>query len=200
MCSYPVSLCVNNKLCVVVGSGSVAQRKIKSLLGAGARVKVISSKAINVPGVVVINRDYKKGDLKEAALVIAATDNRETNKEIYDEAIENNLLVNVVDDPKLCNFFIPSVVKRGKFQIAISTGGAYPLLSKKIRKELEEAFNKEYEKYVELLEEARKKVLKKYPPSERKAKLNEILNDKNIEKMIKQKSIKEARERLGNWI
>lgn len=200
MATYPVSLLIKNKLCIVIGAGDVAVRKIKPLLASGAKVKVIAPEGLAIEGIETVNREYNQGDLEGAFLVIAATDDQKTNEQIYKEAVDKNILVNVVDNPSLCTFYVPSVVKRGKLQITISTDGVYPALSKKLRKQLETEFGTEYENYLQILEEARKAVIDNYPEDQRKAKLNEILNDKDIMELAIEGKVSEAMERLNKWI
>ncbi|MBI1912057.1 MAG: bifunctional precorrin-2 dehydrogenase/sirohydrochlorin ferrochelatase [Deltaproteobacteria bacterium] len=164
---YPVFLDIKGKPCVIVGGGEVAERKALSLLSAGASVKVISPNATKTLNTLVkegsierLRRKYKKGDLNGAVLAISASDSKEVNKAVYEEAQEARIPVNVVDDPAHCGFIVPSVVQRGGLTIAISTGGRSPLLAKTIRQELEKSYGEEYETFVEVLGAVRKKLLK----------------------------------------
>ncbi|MCX7792959.1 MAG: bifunctional precorrin-2 dehydrogenase/sirohydrochlorin ferrochelatase [Thermodesulfovibrionales bacterium] len=160
---YPVFINLKGKECVVIGGGKVAQRKINSLLKAGASVTVISpevtegiEKLVRSGKIKLIKRPYKKGDLKKAFLVIAAS----SSKEVH-ESIARNFrgLLNVVDEPELCNFIVPSVIRRGPLIIAISTSGASPAMAKAIRKEMEKLYTKEFGRYLQLLKKNRKKLL-----------------------------------------
>jgi precorrin-2 dehydrogenase / sirohydrochlorin ferrochelatase len=81
-------------------------------------------------------REYVEGDLSAHFLVVAATNDSAVNRAVYQEAIENNILCNAVDDPPFCDFYFPSVVRRGDLQIAISTAGASPALAQRLRKEI----------------------------------------------------------------
>lgn len=150
---YPVFLNLKGKKCVVVGGGRVAERKVLSLLESGADITVISpdlTKRLRKENVNRLNRvkgsggnlrhisrEYKKGDLRNAFLVIAATDSMETNKKVSADAPN---LINVADAPLLCNFIAPSVARRGPLTIAISTSGVSPSIAKAIRKELEKLY------------------------------------------------------------
>ncbi len=163
---YPIFLKVEQKLCVVIGGGPVAERKITSLLEAGARVKVIAPevteriKTLTREGKITWEeRPYRSGDLKDAFLVIAATNNPQVQEEVFAEAEERKIFCNVVDKPALCSFIVPSVVKRGRLQIAISTSGASPALAKRLREQLEELFGPEYAEYLELMAAWRKEIL-----------------------------------------
>lgn len=161
---YPAFLNLTNKKCVVVGGGKVAERKITSLLECGARVLVISpeltaklSKYKTSGSILHKSRQYRKGDLKGAFLVIAATSNDLANKAISNEA--KNLL-NVVDVPELANFIVPAVVKRGPLQIAISTSGTSPAMAAAIRKELEIRYSKQFGSYLSFLGRLRRDIQK----------------------------------------
>jgi precorrin-2 dehydrogenase/sirohydrochlorin ferrochelatase len=149
---YPLFLDIEGKKCVVIGGGEVATRKVKALLTCRADVVVISPeiedelKRLNISW---IKREYRYGDLDGAQIVISATDSPEVNKKVSEEAREKNILVNVVDNPKLCNFLVPSTLRRGELCIAISTSGRAPSLAKAIRIRLEKIFGPEYESKVE---------------------------------------------------
>ncbi len=197
---YPINLNVNNKLCVVIGGGNVARRKIESLLEAGAQVKVVSSefgvRSSEFMNLEIVERPYRYGDLVGAFLAIAATDDEEVNKQIAQEAKEQNVLLNVVDVPQLSDFYVPSVVRRGDLAISISTSGKYPALSKKLRKELEAQFEVEYGQYLEILGQARNKVISKFADvNKRKEVLQEVLEMPLIE-LVKQGKTEEAMKRI----
>lgn len=163
---YPVYLDLSGRHCVVVGGGAVAERKVLTLLERGADVVVISPElteglsALAEQGKVHrIERHYQSGDLEGARLVFGATDDRPTNMAVFEEAEARGIPANVVDDPPLCSFIVPSIVSRGDLQIAISTGGASPALAKRIRVRLEEEFGSEYDTLMQLLGEFRVRVM-----------------------------------------
>ncbi len=144
MVYYPAFLKIHGKRCVVIGGGAVALRKTKMLLDFGADVTVISptlspglERLAEAGTVRLVRREYETGDLKDVVIAIAATDARETNQRVADEAREQGVLVNVVDDPEKSDFIIPSFFRRGGLTIAVSTGGASPALARKIRTRLE---------------------------------------------------------------
>lgn len=162
---YAMMVDITGRRCLVVGGGPVAERKAAALLEAGALVKVVSPSATPLIQKWALlgrvewkNRPYAPTDGIGCFLVIAATDDNQTNEAIYRDAKERGQWINVVDQPELCNFTVPSTVKRGPLQIAISTGGASPSLAKKIRQDLEKSFGEEYERYLGLLQEMREKV------------------------------------------
>jgi len=172
---YPVFLNLEGRLCVVVGGGGVAERKVEALLTAGARVKVIAPEATPrieewaQEGLVELERrPYREGDLSGAWLVVAATDDPEVQKAVFEEAEKNRLFCNVVDKPERCSFIVPSVVRRGRLQLAISTSGASPAVARRIRERLEEEFGPEWEAYLELMARWRKEILSRDLPEERR--------------------------------
>jgi precorrin-2 dehydrogenase / sirohydrochlorin ferrochelatase len=159
---FPVFLNIRRKKCVVVGGGEVAFRKVRMLLDSGANVTVISPvlhpdlfELADKKSIQVIRRSFKLGDLKGAFIVIAATDTKQINRKVAEEAGRVGALVNVVDNPEPSDFIVPSLLRRGDLTITISTGGMSPALAKKIRMRLEESFGEEYALLVSLVEEVR---------------------------------------------
>jgi precorrin-2 dehydrogenase / sirohydrochlorin ferrochelatase len=139
---------------VVVGGGAVAARKARKLLQAGAEVVVVSPEVLPELGdtsVEVHERPYEYGDLEGADLAFAATDSREVNAAVAREARERGVRINVADRPSEGDFAVPSTLRRGGLQVAVSTGGASPTLAKRIRNELEATFGPEWAGVVEEL-------------------------------------------------
>lgn len=162
---YPLFLDLKGRLCKVIGAGKVAWRKVEGLLDAGARVEVISPSAVpeleNLAHQGLINlirREYREGDLEGAFLVIGATSERAVNAAVFREAESRGALVNIVDDPQYCNFILSSVLKRGDFQLAISTGGASPVLSRRVRERLEKLFPEHYTRVIDSLASLRERL------------------------------------------
>ena len=140
---FPIFLKLAARPCMVIGGGNLAESKIESLRAAHAKVTVIAPKAsvriadMAAGGEIELHpREYVEGDLAGQFLVVAATDNPAVNRAVYREATEKNILCNAVDDPPFCDFYFPSVVRRGDLQIAISTAGASPALAQRLRKEI----------------------------------------------------------------
>lgn len=155
---YPIFLKITDKPCIVVGGGKVAERKVRLLLKFDAKIKLISPEIIKSlldlwesKKITVIRRPYMEGDLAGAALVFAATDDEVVNNLVRREASVRQIPINVADNPDLCDFVVPSVVKKGPITIAISTSGTLPLLSKKLRKEIATLITIDYVKYASLL-------------------------------------------------
>ena len=169
--TYPVSLVLEGKRAVVVGGGSVATRKVRGLLECEALVTVVAPVAS--PEVQDLAdgvrctwhaKPYESADLDEADIVFAATDDEDVNRRVYNDATAARLMVNVADRPEVCTFFLPSVLRRGKLSIAVSTEGASPLSARHIREGLEDQFGEEYGPYLELLASWRPRVCAALPP------------------------------------
>jgi precorrin-2 dehydrogenase/sirohydrochlorin ferrochelatase len=165
--SYPVFLDLSGKNCVVVGGGRIAQRKCLPLIKSGAAVTVISPTLTTLlekykrNGLIIHKKGgYERRDIKTAFLVIAATDSKETNEKISRDAMALHKLLNAVDNPPVCNFIVPSVVKRGLLTIAISTSGASPAMAKAIRKEIEELYGPEFARYLRVMKRVRSRAMK----------------------------------------
>jgi precorrin-2 dehydrogenase/sirohydrochlorin ferrochelatase len=140
---YPVYLNLKGRPCVIIGGGRVAEGKISRLREAGARITVISPQvteeiraAAQQGQLQWCDREYQEGDLQNAFLAVAATNVRSVNRQIFQEAERQNVLLNVVDDAPLCTFIAPSIVERGPVTLAISTAGASPALARKLRESL----------------------------------------------------------------
>ncbi len=173
---YPLFLDVRNRLCLVVGGGAVAQRKVKSLLEAGARVKVVAPRitgalrALRDAGKIVsVERPFREDDIADATLVFAATGEEKTNHWVAAAARAQGVFVNVVDDPGQCDFIVPSMLRRGPVTIAISSGGAAPSVSKKVRMDLERALSRDYTRYAAKVAKFRQQVMRTVPDPQRRA-------------------------------
>ncbi len=184
MSGYPIVLTgLAARRCLIVGGGAVAARKAEALLEAGARPVVISPElspaleAMVAAGhVEALRRPYRPGDLEGAALVIAATDERALNAAISAEAGRRGVLVNVVDDPELCTFTVPAVVRRGDLVVAVSTGGLSPAMARRVREMLEETIDAAYGELLDLLAGLRPEVLARVPVREQRAAWDQLLD------------------------
>ena len=133
---YPVSLDIGDKRCLVVGGGTVAARKIKALLLCGGIVQIISPEACKLITRLAesgeidwLKRGFQPGDVKDAFLVFAATDNPSVQKMVADDAARHHVLLNSADNPPLSDFHVPAKIRRRDLVIAISTGGGSPALA-----------------------------------------------------------------------
>ena len=163
---FPICLDIKGRCCLVVGGGRVAARKVASLLEHGGRVRVISPELtpelarLHTAGKLEWRAaSYQDGDLADAFLVIAATDDAEVQARVHAEAEARHILLNVADVPKWCNFILPATVRRGDLSIAVSTGGKSPAMAKRLRRELEAGLGPEYGLLTELLGRLRPLVL-----------------------------------------
>lgn len=163
---FPICLQVAQRSCIVIGGGRVAERKVKSLLVYGARVKVISpeltGELVSLHGqdkIGWLDRCYQEGDLAGAFLVIAATDDSAVQDQVFAEAEKNNTLLNVADVPNRCNFILPATARSGDLSISVSTAGKSPALAGKLRRELESMFGSEYGVLLDVLGNLREIVL-----------------------------------------
>jgi precorrin-2 dehydrogenase/sirohydrochlorin ferrochelatase len=162
---YPMMVDLTGKRCLVVGGGTVAERKVTLLLECGADVEVVSPATtarlatLAASGAVrVRRRPVRPVDLSDAFLVVVATDDPQVNREVAARVRSAGGLVNVADDPAACSFLVPSVLRRGDLTIAISTGGGSPALAKKLRQRLERTIGPEYEAYLAALRLLRERV------------------------------------------
>jgi siroheme synthase-like protein len=162
---YPIFLDLNGKRSVVVGGGRVAEGKIEKLRGTGSDITVISPevtpallRSAEDGAVRWLQRDYQPGDLEGAFIAIAATNRREVNQRIFEEAERLGVLLNVVDDPPRCSFIAPSVVQRGAVTLAISTGGASPALARKLRESLANSVELEWADLAAVMSQARRRI------------------------------------------
>jgi len=189
---YPIFLDLDRQKIIVVGGGEVAERKIRTLLIYGCRISIISlhltphlKELVAKKKIHHIPYESLGKSLDDAFMVIAATDDPEVNSQIASKAKEQGLLVNAVDQPGDCNFIMPSIVKRGDLQIAISTAGKSPALAKKIRKEMEIMFGPEYGSLIALLGLLRIELLSRGKPPSKNKNIFQELVDSNLLELIK---------------
>ena len=163
---FPMFLKLAGKQCLVVGAGKVGEPKIAGLIDPGANIHVVALDAgsqvrewADAGKIALELRAFSATDLDGKFLAVVATASTSLNELIYREAQRRGVLCNVVDVPQLCDFFYPAVVRRGDFQIAISTAGQSPSLAQRIRQQLEKRFGEGYADWVERLGETRRLVL-----------------------------------------
>lgn len=196
---YPLLVRLDGRRVVVVGAGTVARRKVEAMVEYGARVNVIAPEADDAiknlaseGRVVWKQRPYVEGDLVGAALAFIATGDANVNAAAQSEAVRLGILVNVVDVPELCTCIVPSIMRRGQLQVAVSTNGAAPSMARRIRHELEERFPLWWEDYIDMLANVRTLVKEHVPgPASARAPLFEALSTAGLERRI------EAGEKLA---
>ncbi|QDP39478.1 NAD(P)-binding protein [Radiobacillus deserti] len=158
----PIMLDLTNKHVVVIGGGNVAERKITSLLETESLITVVSPtitatlESYFTQGQIIWKKkNFASNDIKDAFLIITATNNPFVNQQVRDAA-PKDVLINSADTAEEGNIHFPTYVKRGRLSIAISTEGASPSLAKEIKEKLELEYDENYETYLDFLYEARK--------------------------------------------
>jgi precorrin-2 dehydrogenase/sirohydrochlorin ferrochelatase len=167
---YPVFVNLTDRRCLVVGGGPVATEKTEKLLEAGAWVRIVSPtftptlRELIASGAIAEahERGYRSDDLADSILVIAATNDGEVNRRVRDDARAANVLVNVVDVPDLCDFIVPSIMRDGELAIAVSTGGASPVVAREVRRRIERTIGPEWGQLVALFRETRAALKERY--------------------------------------
>ncbi|RPI74328.1 MAG: bifunctional precorrin-2 dehydrogenase/sirohydrochlorin ferrochelatase [Desulfobacteraceae bacterium] len=194
MIYYPIFLNLEGKAVLIVGGGKVAQRKIETLLECGALVRLAAreltpalEKLKAEPRVTYLGAEFREEQLNDVFMVIAATDNAGLNQKISQAARVRGLLVNAVDQPADCNFIVPSVLRRGGLQIAVSTSGQSPILAKKIREALEPEFGEEYERLIRLMGRIRAAVLNRGFAQETHQRIFEQLAESDLLQVLAKK-------------
>jgi precorrin-2 dehydrogenase/sirohydrochlorin ferrochelatase len=186
---FPLFLKLEKRRCLVVGAGSIAESKIAGLVDSGARVRVVAPEATpqvrawaRARKISWQERVFRPADLLGMFLVVAATPSTALHEKIFRVARRLGVLCNIVDVPRLCDFYYPAVVRRGALQIAVSTTGHSPALAQRLRKELEGTFGVEYEEWLASLAKARAKInAKTMKAEERKRLLHEMVSREAFE-------------------
>jgi uroporphyrin-III C-methyltransferase/precorrin-2 dehydrogenase/sirohydrochlorin ferrochelatase len=203
----PVFLRLNGRPCLVVGGGKVAARKVAMLLRSGAKISVVAPdlcrelvKLRDSGEIVHVDREYRDDDIEEMVLVIAATDNDKVNRQVSFAACRHRIPVNVVDTPALCSFIVPSVVDRSPVQVAVSTGGASPVLARLLRARLESFIPSAYGRLAALVDEFRHTVKRRFSdPKQRRYFWESVLQGQVAELLFAGRE-KEARSALEEAI
>ena len=162
---YPVLLDLRGRTCAVIGGGAVAEGKVERLLAAGARVTVVSPSLTARLAAWAgegrlrhVARAYAEGDLAGHALAFVAVGDRAVAAAVAEEARRLEIWANAADDPARCDFILPSVLRRGRLVVSVSTGGASPGLARAIREDLEGRFTAEFGALIDLVAEVRNEV------------------------------------------
>jgi precorrin-2 dehydrogenase / sirohydrochlorin ferrochelatase len=204
---YPIYLQLKDQPCVVVGGGKIAEDKVGGLLATGAKVTVVSpdltphlQQLAEGNEIVHIRRVYQPGDLSEAFVVICATDQREINHQVWQEASNNKQLVNVVDDIPHCNFIAPAILRNGDLTIAISTNGKAPALAVRLKERLQNEIGPEHSRFLELAGQLREPLARHIPDFERRKALWYELVDSNILDLLAQGNESEAVDKISEVV
>ena len=175
---FPMLLNIQGRKCLVVGAGKVAAGKIAGVLNHGAKIVVVSPRAVQTvkeqarAGEITWHqRVFLASDVRGAFLVIAATNSSEVNDTVFRACRARRVLCNAVDDPEHCDFFYPAVVRRGLLQIAISTNGRAPALAAQLRRDLEDQFGPHWSSWVEQVGKLRREIRGQKLPAETRRQL-----------------------------
>ncbi|MCR4442790.1 MAG: bifunctional precorrin-2 dehydrogenase/sirohydrochlorin ferrochelatase [Peptococcaceae bacterium] len=201
---YPVCLNLAGKTCAVVGGGSVAERKVRSLFEAGGGVRVVSPrvtkgiKELTKNGKVTwLRQEYEPACLEGSFLVVAATGDRLVNSRIVADCKERNILVNTADSLPESDFIASAHFRRGDLVIAVSTGGKGPALAAKIRGELESLYGPEYAVLLDVLGMARDMARRRIDdPLARSKKLKDMVAGGQVSRLVLEGRLEEAREEV----
>ena len=201
---FPLFLDLDGRRVVVIGGGGVAERKVRSVLECGAVVTVVAPRLtiglrelVSGGRISHEDRPYESGDLDGAVVAFVAVDDPEVSAAAAKDAEAAGVLVNVVDRPEECGFIVPSVLRRGRLTIAISTGGASPAWARKIRERLESEFGEEYARLLEAAARVRRRCLEEIPDPARRREALERLADDSLLALARSSSVEElVREML----
>lgn len=205
---YPLFMDMRMRPCLVVGGGKVAERKVKSLVGAGARVTVLSPEVS--PEILKLHKKNKilwkkkmfsKGDAKGPAFVFCATNNKTINHAIYNDAEKHRAFANVADDPSLCHFIVPASFQKGAISVAVSTEGKSPAFSAALKRKLQKDIPDEYAKLLEIVHKRRHEIKKSFPDESRRTEfVSRLIQDNKILHFISKGNLKSAQNYLKKKI
>ncbi len=186
---FPLFMKLNNRNCLVVGAGEIAARKIDLLAKAGARITVVADVISPTVAEMAENKlitlkekSFSESDLAGMCLVVSATNNDVTNSRVAEIAQKRNILINVVDNPDLCDFIFPAIIDRSPVIAAVSSGGASPVLSRLLRAKIESTISPAYGQLARLAGKFRTTVKQHFKePAQRRIFWEQILQGKIAE-------------------
>jgi siroheme synthase-like protein len=179
---FPVFLNLRGQRCLVVGGEEVAARNVEMLLRCGARVAVVSpgltaglAQLAGMEEIEYFPEEYAPRHLEDAFLVIDATGDEATNRRVAADCAARRIMVNIVDAPELCSFYVPAVVNRGPLSIAVSTAGQSPAFARLLREELERRYGEVCGLFVSFLGELRPRIRAAVPDAAKRQALYSTL-------------------------
>lgn len=200
---YPVYIDLTNKKCLVIGGGKVAERKIDHLLDYGCSIRVVSPQVernielwADQELIELYRREFQAHDIADNFMVFVATDNYQINEKVSKICRDRGIMVNAVDDPPNCDFYVPSILKRNSLVLAISTGGKSPAFARRLRGELEEIITPEYGEFVDILGEQRDVIKEHIKDIEIRKKIFEELVYSDILDLLKAGEKEKAKEKV----
>ena len=204
---YPAFLNLTRRPVVVIGGGTIAERKIESLLNAGGLVTVISPEItkniqqwVDDQRIQHHCREFTDTDTQNTLVIVAATNNSELNAHIAELAHSQHTLVNVIDNPELCSYIVPSIVDRSPVTIAVSTGGASPVLARQLRMKLETMVPSSCGQLAAITEEYRDIIKQRFETTEQRKVFWENTLKGPFAELVYAGQISDARKLLDNLI
>jgi siroheme synthase-like protein len=204
---YPVFIDLQDRPVLVVGGGVIAERKVASLLEAGARVTVVSPEVTETlqgqagsSRITLHRRTFISSDVDGACLVVSATDDTAVQVEVASIARAKNIPVNTVDKPELCTFIVPSVLRRGDITIGISTGGKSPSLAAALRSRIDSVLTDEVARTASILGIVRREVHERFSGSAERKRIFDRIIDSGIVEWIGSCDDASALERVRRMI
>lgn len=196
---YPIFLKLKDKKVLIIGGGMIALQKLIGLVNTEAKITVIAPSIIdevracegefpNKRKIEFVEREYEWGDEQGCFLVIAATSVPDMNNAIANRCRDQGILVNSVDEPEHCDFYVPSIVEKKEIKIAISTNGEAPSVAQRMRLDLEKNFVDKYSMLIPIISEFRNKVKTKISSEKdfaRRSRLIRWFTDRQFRKLEK---------------
>lgn len=189
---YPAFLDVEGRRALVVGGGPVATDKVAKLVEHGARVRLVSPDMTPDLARMVADgavdehhaRGYEEGDLEGCFIAICATNVDSVNRRVWEDAERRGIPLNVPGAPPLCSFLVPSTVRRGELSIAVSTGGASPVVARRVRRDIEALYGPEWEDFLALLHDMRDELKVRHPDvSGRRAAVERLMDGDVLDRL-----------------
>lgn len=188
---FPFYIDIENKICIIVGGGKVALRKLEKLLPFNPKITVVAPVICNEikenKNVNILQRNFIDSDVEKAFMVISATDDNNLNAHIFELCQKNNILINTVDDKEKCGFLFPALVKKDNLTVGISTSGKSPLYAKFLRKKIESSIDEKCDQTISVLNKYRNMIKREIKSEENRKKAFErilalcIENGNNID-------------------
>lgn len=196
---------LEGRVCLVVGGGSVAERKVRGLLRRGASIRVAAASLtprlkgwIEDARIHYEGEEYQENLLEKADLVFAATNDPILNRQVAEHARQRGLWCNMATNPELGSFIVPSVIERGPISIAVSTTGLSPALARLIRERLEREFGPEWVQFAEFMGKLRKLIRSKGLETRENQRLFRDLSRLPFPTWIRENKLEEAFQTVQN--
>ena len=190
---YPILVNLERFSCLIIGGGKVAYRKVLSLQEFKAKITIISPKICKPllelaekNKIQIIKSSYSKEIIKNYKIIFSATDNPDVNRNVRNDCTKEGILLNVVDNPVMCDFILPANIKRGDLTISVSSQGSAPFYTKEMKKKIDEFIPPVYSDIIEIAAKFRKQLLKssKAESAKTKAKMFRKFTSVNWEKIL----------------